>query len=386
MKTYEGRKKKYALAKKIACAVLLLSSLFLLTSAGTAGVALKIEAGGKEYLFYPAEIGYEGGKAFLKKEEDVLHGIYLDTVTLPADARAIFTPLKKEPFSYETEKKGKGIDEKKLFRDVRAALNGGERVVKCAFIDLYPSVTVQQLKRETQFVAFFSTEYGSSSAARKNNVAAAARAIGGRMLLPGEEFSFNRAVGKRSEENGYLPAKIIENGKFADGIGGGVCQVSSTLYNAALISGLTVTERHRHSLSVSYVEPSFDAMVSDAGADLKFRNDGKTPVYFGAFADGERIAFSFYGEKGAYEYRRQSYVIRYIDPPEEETIGCGELAGGESREIVKAKKGIVSEGFLETYENGKLICRKALGKDIYAPLRGIRLIGIKGSFAGGEQP
>ena len=121
MKTYEGRKKKYALAKKIACAVLLLSSLFLLTSAGTAGVALKIKAGGKEYLFYPAEIGYAGGKAFLKKEENVLHGIYLDTVTLPADARAIFTPLKKEPFSYETEKKGKGIDEKKLFRDVRAA-------------------------------------------------------------------------------------------------------------------------------------------------------------------------------------------------------------------------------------------------------------------------
>lgn len=375
MKTHEEQRKKYKFAQKTVCAAFLLSLLFLLTSAGTAGVALKIEAGGKEYLFYPAEIGYAGGKAFLKKEEEVLHGIYLDTVTLPADARAIFTPQKREPFTYETERTGKGIDEKKLLRDVRAALNGGERVVKCTFIDLYPSVTVRQLKRETQNVARFSTEYATSSAARKNNVATAVRAIGGRKLLPGEEFSFNRAVGARKRENGYLPAKIIENGRFADGIGGGVCQVSSTLYNAALLSGLTVTERHGHSLSVSYVEPSFDAMVSDAGADLKFRNDGETAVYFGAFADGERIVFSFYGKKGTCEYRRKSYVLSYIDPPEEETIVCGELPRGESREVVKARTGIVSEGFLETYENGKLICRKALGKDRYAPLRGIRLIG-----------
>lgn len=106
-------------------------------------------------------------------------------------------------------------------------------------------------------------------------------------IANGEEFSFNAAVGERTEERGYSTAKVIENGKFVEGVGGGVCQVSSTVYNCALLSGLTVTERHRHSLAVSYVEPSFDAMVSYSYADLRFYNDTGKSVFIVADADGE---------------------------------------------------------------------------------------------------
>lgn len=358
--------------KKALAGMAFLPLLFL--AAAGAGASLKIRAGDREYLFYPAEIGYSEGEFYLKKEEEVVRGIFLDTAVLPADAEAAFTPFGESPFRYSAERKGRGIDEGDLSRKIRAALNGGEREIECSFIGLSPAVSLAEIKGETRLLSSFSTDYSSSSAARKNNVAAACKAIGGRMLYPGEEFSFNRTVGKRSREKGYLPAKIIVDGKFVDGVGGGVCQVSSTLYNAVLLAGMPVAERHRHTLSVSYVEPSFDAMVSEA-ADFRFVNGGSRPLYLVAKADGKRVTVCFYGLPDGCEYRRKSVVSRYVDPPQDELLPSDSLPPGESREAVRAKKGLVSEGFLEVYENGRLIARRSLGRDVYAPLRGVRLVG-----------
>ena len=110
------------------------------------------------------------------------------------------------------------------------------------------------------------------------------------------EFSFNYTIGERTERRGYKKAKIIVGGEFVDGVGGGVCQVSTTLYNAVLLAGLKVVECHPHSLPVSYVEPSFDAMVNSGWADLKFINDTHNPVIIRARADGAKLTIQIFGE------------------------------------------------------------------------------------------
>lgn len=110
-------------------------------------------------------------------------------------------------------------------------------------------------------IACFSTYYGDSKQNRKDNVALACRKIDGTVLYPEDEFSFNDTVGARTMKNGFKSAYIIQNGEFVEGVGGGVCQVSSTLYNCALLCDLAITCVRAHSLPVGYVAPSFDALV-----------------------------------------------------------------------------------------------------------------------------
>ena len=150
------------------------------------------------------------------------------------------------------------------------ALNSSVTNVYATFITTPPQVTKQDLVNLTILRSEFTTYYPYSTPDRKLNIKLCASKINGTTLKSGEEFSFNNKVGKRTEENGFKLAKIIFNGSFIDGIGGGVCQVSTTLYNCALLSGLKITEHHSHSLAVSYIEPSFDAMVSGDYADLNF--------------------------------------------------------------------------------------------------------------------
>ena len=168
---------------------------------------------------------------------------------------------------------------------------------------------------EVTLIAHFATYYGDSSEGRKHNIALAASAIDGVVLAPEEEFSFNDTVGARTEARGYRAAYVIQDGVFVEGVGGGVCQVSGTLYNCALLADLAVTCARPHSLPVSYLAPSFDAMVSGKSADLAFVNGTSFPVYILCRVQGGEIIVSFYGEKSAFTYRRESVVTGRIDPP-----------------------------------------------------------------------
>ena len=154
----------------------------------------------------------------------------------------------------------------------------------------------------------YSTSYSSSGSSRKNNIELAAKALNGTKVNAGEKFSFNKTVGIRSAKRGYLPAPVIENGKYVDGVGGGVCQVSTTLYNAALLAGLKVTEYHPHTLAVSYVSPSRDAMVSGTYSDLKFVNTTDCPVYIRVLTGTYYVRCELYGLPDGAEYSLQSVV------------------------------------------------------------------------------
>lgn len=143
-------------------------------------------------------------------------------------------------------------------------------------------------------IAQYSTHFDSSLVNRTENILLAAKALDGKLLAPGERFSFNESVGERTAEAGYKEALIIEGNTYTPGLGGGVCQVSSTLYNAVLLAHLEIIERHRHSLPVSYVPSGQDATVAFPGLDFKFRNSTNAVLLIRDLVDKNSLTFQLY--------------------------------------------------------------------------------------------
>lgn len=228
--------------------------------------------------------------------------------------------------------------------------------------------------------AEFFTSYQNSTKERKHNIALATASINNTFVDVGGEFSFNNTVGKRTEKRGYKSAKIILNGEFIEGVGGGVCQVSTTLYNAVILAGLKVTEYHPHSLKVSYVLPSFDAMVNSNTADLRFVNTTNNPIIINATADGEKLLIKIIGEKSDYTIERVSVEKEEIPFLEDkividEKLEYPTLYEGEKRYIVYPKKGLKSVGYLIKRKNGKVIEKIKLREDKYGAIRGVIVVG-----------
>jgi len=160
-------------------------------------------------------------------------------------------------------------------------LAAGEQVpeeVELPYKANMPRVTAEMLAPVDTLLATFTTSYASSSRNRAGNIDTAARAIDGVVIMPGEEFSYNKTVGPRNRESGFLLAPVIVNGQLVPGIGGGICQVSSTLYNAALLSNMKIVARSHHSHPVPYVPSGRDATVSYGAIDFKFRNTTDAPI------------------------------------------------------------------------------------------------------------
>lgn len=221
----------------------------------------------------------------------------------------------------------------------------------------------------------FYTSFSTSSFERKSNIKLASSLINGTFLDIGEEFSFNQVVGARTEKRGFKKAHIIKDGQFVEGVGGGVCQVSTTLYNAVLLADLKVTEIHHHSLSVSYVSPSFDAMVNSGSADLKFINNTNNPIIIYASSNDTQVKFVISGEPMEKTIIRESKVIDYL-PVETEYIddvngNFTDLYKGESRVVKYGKAGLISEGYIIEKKNGKIMNKKLIRKDRYNSTKNI---------------
>jgi len=223
-----------------------------------------------------------------------------------------------------------------------------------------------------KLIAHFTTYYGESSANRKYNIELASRKISGTVLYPEDEFSFNDSVGKRTEANGFKNAFIIRDGEFVEGIGGGVCQVSSTVYNCALLAGLSISHVRPHSLPVSYVAPSFDAMVSSE-TDFRFVNTLSGAITVKVLTDGKYIRAEIYGVDKV-SIRRRSETVAVI-PHETEYRDDNTLPLGKEVIDTYGKDGLKSEGYLDFYENGKLIKSVCIRRDTYKPQKRIILIG-----------
>lgn len=151
---------------------------------------------------------------------------------------------------------------------------------------IYPRVDSELLAEIREHkIGSYTTNFKQSNEERSRNIELSAEAINNHVVFPGEQFSFNDVVGKRTEEKGYKRAPVIVKGELAEDIGGGICQVSSTLYNAVDLKNIEITERYSHSRSVPYVPPGRDATVSWYGPDFAFTNKSKQPILIRASAD-----------------------------------------------------------------------------------------------------
>ena len=236
------------------------------------------------------------------------------------------------------------------------------------FFFFYSPITGQvacATSSEWDKISSYTTYFNASDRGRSENIAIAASLIHGVIIQPYGEFSFNQTVGRRTQEAGFQQAKIIVNGEYVLGVGGGVCQVSTTLYNAALKAGLNVTEFHPHSLRVGYVPPSRDAMVS-SGSDLKFFNPHINPVRLSAEVFNGGVRISFFGKNIGDRYEITAVTLGEIPPPPPI------FKEGEKEEILRSpQNGVKSEAYLERYQGEKLVSRKRIRTDEYRPIQGI---------------
>ena len=281
-----------------------------------------------------------------------------------------------EPFTYYEGNDGLSADKDKLLEDISLSLNGDWEDI---YVELSPVERKQDMsavKKRTVKLYSFTTYFDCSNVERTANIRLAASKLNGTVIGAGERFSFNKAVGARTEENGFRRAKIIEDGKFVLGIGGGVCRVSTTLYNAALLSGMEIVEYHPHSLAVSYVPPSRDAMVSGNYCDLQFVNNRKTPIYVRMKCIQGSICCTFYGESDDCKYSFISEVLETLPRPDDETV-----EGDEDKILSYGKEGLRSCGYL-VKEKGGVQEITLLRKDSYSPVAGVRQVKRKD---GGEE-
>lgn len=215
-------------------------------------------------------------------------------------------------------------------------------------------------------ISTYSTNYSNSSMGRKENIRLAISAIDGYILTPKTQFSFNEVVGERSEKRGYKQAKVILKGEYVDGLGGGVCQVSSTLYNAVLFAGLEILEARPHTYLPSYVPPSFDCAVSYGYKDLRFYNNTDSPIVIRAKADGKKITISILSCKSPeYTLKGKWVKLRDVLPNTkyiEQDLGDD---GVEEQVIFGGSNGLLSEGYLEYYKDGKYAFTKKIRLDKY---------------------
>ena len=158
-----------------------------------------------------------------------------------------------------------------------------------------PKISNEAANSVNALLGQFSTKFSTSDSNRVTNVVLSAKSTSDVLLMPGEEFSYNTLTGTRTKSNGYKDAPVIVNGKLEQDVGGGVCQVSSTLFNSVLYSGLDVTSRRNHSLKSSYVSIGRDAMVSDGGSDFRFKNPYSHPVYIKNIVSNGVITSRIYG-------------------------------------------------------------------------------------------
>lgn len=240
-----------------------------------------------------------------------------------------------------------------------------------------PAVRAEDFKN-VGLLSSYTTFYDTALVDRSHNLATAARAVNGKVVLPGEVFSFNKVVGERTFENGYRDALVIVGGKFTPGVGGGVCQVSSTLYNAVLLAGLPIVERHNHTLAVAYAPLGFDATVAYGLQDFRFKNSTPNPLYIRAEAGNGRLTVYIYGNLDYKCNVKTAHVIDKVMEFKEIREFKGDLKPGEEKIETKGNPGYIVRSFRYFYDSsGKLVKTELLARDIYNPLNRLVYVGPK---------
>ncbi len=217
---------------------------------------------------------------------------------------------------------GYAVDVEGSAADIAALLNGSWDKTTCVLeltVEVEePQGSAEELARVQDVIGTYSTSFSGATSAKIANITNGARLINGVTVYPGEEFSFDSYSSPYTTDNGFVTGKAYEAGKVVDSVGGGICQVSSTLYNAVLRAELEVSMRYNHSMIVGYVPISADATLAESsGKDFRFINDTDTPIYIEAYVSGTTLTVNIYGEETRASNRTvdfESVILETIDP------------------------------------------------------------------------
>lgn len=284
----------------------------------------------------------------------------------------------KDPFTIHPEVEGIDFN----LEEAKKLLEEDKEQYEIALIITKPKVTTSQIGSEAfpDLIATYSTNYDASDVSRTTNLRLACQKINGKVVLPGEIFSYNKALGERTYSAGYRQAKIYENGQVVDGLGGGICQISSTLYNSVLLSNMEATERRNHQFLTSYTPAGRDATVVYGLTDFKFKNTRSYAIKIKAGVSNGVATVSIYGLKEDNEYAVSfstktistiPYTVKYVED--------GSLPVGTEKVTQKGANGVITETYIVKSLNGKVVSTKLLSKDTYNAMQRIILRGTKGA-------
>ena len=271
-------------------------------------------------------------------------------VNKPANnGRIVFNPDAEQKFWVTGQSGGAELDTKQLCAEILGALGRREpRTIIAHIREIKPQNPNEMLEKihiRSQYSTIFTDNHS-----RECNIALALEAFDGQIIQAGERVSFNDLVGKRTRERGFQEAKIILDGEFVDGVGGGVCQASTTIFNAVMLAGLAITQSHNHSIPITYVPLGRDAMVSSL-ADLQFKNNTGAPIYIEAktldHGHKNSALVRIYGAQKTHDYRPRVEVTTTGDPAEYE---------------IQPRTALT---YLDIYQDGELVNTKLIRKSRY---------------------
>lgn len=304
----------------------------------------------------------------------------------PIDLDAIYNEVHKDPVDayyttdpYVVHPSSTGLDFDISMDEAKEMLKTYQEEYTIPLKVTYPSVSTNDIGSEAfpDLLSSFRTSFTSSNSNRSTNIRLCSEKINGTVLMPGETFSFNQVVGKRTPEAGFKPATAYSAGKVVQEYGGGICQVSSTLYNAVLYSNLEIVERTNHGYKPSYVKPGLDATVSWGGPDFKFKNNRDYPIRIVCDTSNKILKIYIYGLKRDTDYK-VVLDAQYVSTVYFKTVyqKDSSLSSGQSKVIQNGSNGCKTATYKYLYDaNGTLVSSECISRDTYNPHNKIVAVG-----------
>ena len=293
--------------------------------------------------------------------------------------------VRNEEGEFETTPASEGVkineeaSKEAIYQYLTETWTGGEP--KCAMVmeTLQPKGTEEELAKVKDILGEGSTDFSSSSSSRAKNVINGTNKINGCVVYPGEEFSVRDHLVPFNEENGYDPAPSYNEGRTEESFGGGICQVSTTLYLAVLRSELEVVERHAHSMTVSYVKPSMDAAIASGSKDFIFRNNTEAPIYIYANADNRTVTMRIYGMETRDEGHKVSFESEVVEKKESKgvkLVANTHYGFGHIKYLQGAQPDIKAKLWKIVTENGVEVSREEINSSHYEMVKETYEIGV----------
>lgn len=267
-------------------------------------------------------------------------------------------------------KEGTTLDVKVSVKNINDFLKewqGKAGTVKMKGKKTKPDIEAADLKEVQNLLGTYTTYYGEDGTGRSQNIVTGANHINGSLIMPGEEYSANAAMEPYTYENQYAEADSYESNTVVQTMGGGICQISTTLYNAVLFAELEITQRAPHSMLVNYVQPSMDAAIADDVLDLKFRNNLDAPVYLEAVLAEGNLTFNIYGKETRSPGQRVEFISETMEKeePKGKQFIATDDAVGFYQTAREAHEGLTAQLWKVVYEDGVEVSRNVINNSQY---------------------